>query len=232
VNDISPEPGFDAIRCLSIPMAEKLATYAEWAAHNEPHYELLYDELIEQLGAADTTEYAPRKGTLLPPFHLPDTDGRLVHSREILERGPLVLSFNRGHWCSYCRLELLALEEIYTEVKDLGGTIISITPQRAPAANKLREICELTFPILCDVDNCYTLECGLMMSITPAIDSVYQKTGIDLAADQGNGGLFLPMPATYVVGRDGIIHADYIQPDFRTRMAPQDILAALRKISN
>ena len=230
MNDTSPEPGFEAIRCLSVPMAEKLIAYAKWAAANEPHYELLYDDLVEQLDAADATESAPRKGSSLPPFQLPDTDGRLVQSGELLKAGPLVLSFNRGHWCSYCRLELLALEELNAEIRQLGGTIISITPQCASAANKLREICELTFPILCDVDNAYALECGLMMMIGPAIDRVYQMTGINLSADQGNEGLFLPIPATYVIGQDGIIHADYVQPDFRTRMTPQDILAALHKI--
>ena len=95
-----------------------------------------------------------------------------------------------------------------------------------------RRFRELTFAVLCDIDNSYALECGLMMSIGPAIDQVYQKTGISLATDQGNEGLFLPIPATYVIGRDGIIVADYVHPDFRTRMAPENILMALELLAH
>ena len=227
----STDPDFDAIRCLSVPLAEKLHAYADYSAKNYPDFKLLYDLLVAQLEASGSTEGALRAGASLPPFVLPDTDGRLINLAKFLETGPLVISFNRGHWCPYCRLELLALEEIYAEVKGLGGDIISITPQRIPAANQLREMCGLTFPMLCDIDNAFALECGLMMSIGAAVDQAYQDFGIDLANDQGNGGLFLPMPATYVIGRDGMIIADYLHPDFRTRMAPNDILMSLTRQS-
>jgi len=226
------DPDFDAIRCLSVPLAEKLNAYADCSAENYPDFKLLYDLLIERLAASGSTEGALRAGASFPPFVLPDTDGRLINSKKFLETGSLVISFNRGHWCPYCRLELLALEEIYAEVKGLGSTIISITPQRIPAASQLKEMCELTFPILCDIDNAFALECGLMMSIGPTVDQAYQDFGIDLASDQGNDGLFLPMPATYVVGRDGMIISDYLHPDFRTRMAPNDILKSLTQLSS
>jgi peroxiredoxin len=38
----------------------------------------------------------------------------------------------------------------------------------------------------------------------------------------------LPIPATFIIGTDGIICARFIDPDYRVRMAIEDLLAALR----
>jgi len=223
-------PDYDLIRCLSVPLAEKLEAYASWQALSQPEFKLLNDTLFERLAASGAAEGALKSGGPLLPFALPDTDGRLVSSGDLLKAGPLVVSFNRGYWCPYCRLELLALEEIFEPVKKLGGTIVSITPQRAPAANQLKEMCEITFSMLCDIDNSYALECGLMMSIGQAFDEAFREFGVDLATDQGNDGQFLPIPATYVVGQDSLIVADYVHPDIRKRMAPENILDALEAL--
>ena len=226
----SSTPDYDVIRCLSVPLAEKLQAYSKWQALSQPEFKLLNDRLFERLAASGAAEGALRSGAPLLPFTLPDSDGRLVSTGDCLKSGPLIVSFNRGYWCPYCRLELLALEEIFERVKKLGGTIISITPQRAPAANQLKEMCETTFSMLCDIDNGYALECGLMMSIGEAFDQAFREFGVDLATDQGNDGQFLPIPATYVVGQDGLIVADYVHPDIRKRMAPEKILDALESL--
>ena len=223
---------FDAIRCLGAPLSEKLSLWVSWTAANKPEAAKRYDDLVERLTLSGATDNAVKSGSPLEPFLLPDTEGHLQGLQNYLVEGPLVVSFNRGHWCPYCLLELRALEEIHSEVNQLGGSIISITPQRAASANRLKEKSELTFPILSDIDNAYALSCGIMMSISDAVDKAYKNIGIDLAADQGNDGMFLPMPATYVVNKEGVVVADYVHPDFRTRMPPQDILTALQANSD
>jgi len=218
---------FDAIRCLGIPLAEKLSLLEDWSEESWPDFKTLYNDLVERLTLSGATQYAPVTGTSLMPFLLPDSDGHLRNSRDFLAKGPLVVSFNRGHWCPYCQLELLALEEIHSKIAQRNGSIISITPQRGCSAKTLRDKVEPSFPVLCDIDNAYALASGLMMFIGDAVSQAYKDFGIDLAADQGNDGMFLPVPATYVVNEEGMIVADYVHPDFRKRMAPQDILQAL-----
>ncbi len=232
MSDTALELDFDALRCLDITLAEKLAAFSRWEDKNLPKFGALYKDLVERLTSSGAGSDAIKTGSKLLQFILPDVDGRLVNSDSLLASGPLVVSFNRGYWCPYCKLELLGLAGIHDEVKALGAEIVSITPQRVPAAKRLREAIDLPFAILCDMDNSYALSCGLMMANGDAVHQALLEFGVDLGADQGNHGMFLPLPATYVVAQDGKIIADYVHPDFRTRMAPHDILAALGSISS
>ena len=229
-NNRASDLDYDAIRCLGIPLPEKLSLMGGWSAEHHPQFEAHYEELIERLTMSGAVDNALTTGTPLNPFLLPDSDGQLQSSKKLLAKGPLVVSFNRGHWCPYCELELHALEEINSQVVRRDASIISITPQRGSPSKKMKDKSELSFLVLCDLDNAYALGSGLMMSIGEPIIRAYKDFGLDLSKDQGNEGVFLPMPATYVVDPRGMIVADFVHPDFRKRMAPKDILAALDKL--
>jgi len=222
---------FDTLRCLDISLAEKLASFSRWENSNFPEFGVLYRELVERLTSSSAGENALKTGSSVPSIILPDADGHLIDVPKLLSSGPLVISFNRGYWCPYCKLELLALANIYPQIQELGAQVISITPQRAPATNKLAETCDLPFSILCDLDNSYALLCGLMMSQGSDIVEALSNFGVDLGSDQGSKGGFLPIPATYVINPEGLVVAHYIHPDFRTRMVPEDILKALQLIN-
>jgi len=219
--------GFEEIRCLDAPLADRLATYANHLTEARPGIASVYSTLVDRLVAANAGSNAPKLGSLLPAFLLPDNEGRLVSSTDLLSTGPLVVSFNRGHWCAFCQLELLALAEIYPEVKRLGGELISVMPDSAAPTSLLRETFDLPFRILTDIDNGYALTCGLMISLGEAIREIYLGAERDLAKYQGNDAWFVPIPATFVVGRDGRIHGRLVDPDFRRRMVPSDILECL-----
>ena len=75
----------------------------------------------------------------------------------------------------------------------------------------------------------YALNLGLIFWVGDKIMDMYRGFGIDLAHFQGNGGWFLPVPATLVVGRDGRVKARFVDPDFRHRMRTEDIVEAVRK---
>ncbi len=223
--------GFEEIRCLDAPLAEKLAAYADQLPDTGPEFARVYSILVDRLLASDAGSQAPEIGSALPVFLLPDNEGRLVASAELLATGPLVVSFNRGHWCSFCRLELLALAEIYPEVKRLGGELVSIMPELGAPVRRLRETHDIPFTILTDIDNGYALTCGLMVSLGNAIREIYLSAGRDLSEYQGNNTCFVPIPATYVIGSEGRVHGRFVHPDFSRRMAPEDILECLRQIS-
>lgn len=219
--------GFEEIRCLDAPLADRLAAWAGHIADAKPDFASLYTALVDRLLATDAGSEAPEIGSVLPTFLLTDNEGRLVSSRDLLGTGPLVVSFNRGHWCNFCRLELLALAEIYPEVKRLGGEIVSIMPERAAPVRQLRESLDIPFRILTDTDNGYILTCGLMISLGDAVRELYLGVGRDLAEYQGNDAWFVPIPATFVIGTDGRVLDRFVHPDFGRRMAPNDILRSL-----
>ena len=224
-------PEFEEIRCLDAPLADKLAAFYDHMEDALPDFARVYFELVNRLRAADAGCGAPEIGSVLPAFLLPDNEGRLISSADLLRSGPLVVSFNRGHWCNFCRLELLALGEIYPEIKRLGGELISIMPERAAPVRRLRETFDIPFPILTDMDNGYALTCGLMVSLGKAVQEVYLGIRRDLADYQGNDAWFVPIPATYVIGTDGRVHDRFVDADFSRRMAPDDILDCLKRIS-
>lgn len=211
------------------PLQDRLDAYR--IAHRElsPTMSQAYERWAKDLDATVLSENSPDIGDPLPDFLLPNAEGRLVSLADFLNRGPVVISFNRGHWCSFCKLELYSLARIYPDVLKQGADIVSIVPEFQQFAQKLRTICDVPFQILSDVDNGYGLSLGLLISIRREVSTLLSNAKINIPSFQGNEGLFLPIPATFVVDQDGIIRAKFAAPDFRRRMDPEDIFATLQE---
>ncbi len=220
-------PGFEEIRCLDASLAEKLSQYTNHLQKHNSDISKVYSTLVSRLRDADAGSGAVQTGSTLPEFLLPDSNGDLVSSAKLLSEGPLVVSFNRGHWCSYCKLELLALAEIYPAIKSLGGELVALMPESAEYTGNFKSEFELPFQILTDIDNGYALSCGLMVSLGSAIQQVYLNLGRDLSEFHRNKAWFVPIPATYIIGSDGRVVSMMVDADFRNRMDPTNILTCL-----
>jgi len=218
---------FDAIRCLDLPLSAQLAAYAKGLEGRLPVLWAAYQALVEQLVRADAGQAAPAIGQPLPAFLLPDSDGQLVALADLLREAALVVSFNRGNWCSFCRLELAALSDRYAKLRAAGAEVVSIMPERSGATATLRQKLDLPFRILSDLDNGYAAGCGLMVSLGTSVRELFLEAGLDLAAFQGNDSFFVPIPATYLIDQGGIIRARFVDVDFRRRMAPEAILTTI-----
>lgn len=219
---------FDEASLLGAPLGRRLAVYTRRIAQTSPGISEAYDQLISRLVAAGVGAQAPNPGDLMPDFAMPDDRRRLVSLPELVEDGALVLSLNRGHWCGYCQLELRHLAEIQPEVERLGARIVSITPDHQPYAKTLKEEHGLDFAVLTDIDNGYALSLGLLIWVGPAVRALYAAVGRDLSQFQGNDGWFVPVPATFVIGKGGRVLARFVDADFRQRMGAEEILSALR----
>jgi len=215
---------FDRIYQSKRTLDEQLTQYSEQLKIDLPAVFEAYEKMVDRLEKAEAGQGAPKIGEKLPDFLLPNHQGRLISSKDLLNQGPLVVSFNRGYWCSYCRFELLALAEIHTEIKRKGGEIVSIMPERAASLRQTIEKNDLTFPILSDIDNGYALECGLMVSLGQDIKNLFSEIGTDLEKVQGNDGWFVPIPANFIVDKDGTIIKRHVDADFKHRMASLKIL--------
>jgi peroxiredoxin len=214
---------------LNAPLDAKLAFYLGESRKYLPELEATYDELIARIATNHPGGQVPQIGDRLPDFFMTDSEGRLVELRELTARGPVVISFNRGPWCDYCGLELQALSRAHPAILAAGGDVVSIVPETAEYARGLRAARGVPFRVLTDMDLGYALNLGLIFWVGDKIRDMYRAFGIDLAQFQGNGGWFLPVPATLVVGRDGRVKARFVDPDFRHRMRTEDIIDAVRK---
>ena len=164
----------------------------------------------------------------MPPFLLPDHSGRLVSLDDLVAAGPVAVTFARGHWCPYCRIAVSALAEIADDTKALGAEIVVIVPDRQRFAAQLRTETAAPFPILTDVENGYALSLGLVFWVGEEMQKLMLARNANPAESQGSDSWFLPVPATFIVGRDGLIKARHVDPDYRTRMEIDSVLEALR----
>ena len=211
-------------------LGSRLAAYRERSTRLRPDIAKAYDDLVARLAHLDRGEVGPQVGEYLPEFNLPDHTGELVSLSSVLRSGPAVISINRGHWCPYCKLELRSLAAINDEIGRLGARVISIMPDSAGFTGDYARQNQLPFPILSDTDLGYSLMLGLIFWVGAEIQRLYDDAGVDLEKYQGNKGAFLPMAAKFIVGRDGRIAARQVNIEFRERMEPDAVLAALRKL--
>lgn len=208
-------------------MRERLALLtAAVETHSKP-FAIEYAALVEQLQKASAGQSAPSVGEPMPSFLLPDHEGRLTAMEELLSSGPLVVSFNRGHWCEYCQLELLAFAQAHAEFAARGAQVVSIMPEGRSYTRKVRAQAGDSITVLSDIDNGYALELGLVIWLGSGVERLYREFGLDIERYQGNGSWFVPIPATFVIWRDGIVLDRKVDPDFRDRMDIVEVLKAL-----
>jgi peroxiredoxin len=184
------------------------------------------DELI----ASAQAQRAKKAGNTAPEFTLRDPDGKPMSSRELLARGPLVISFYRGVWCPYCNLELQALQEALPEIAARGASLVAISPQTAANSRKSQRDNKLSFPILSDSKSEVANAFGIRFKLPDDLIELYKSFKTDLPAFNDDPSWVLPMPARYVIGTDGIIAYSEVNPDYTQRPDPSELLPVLDRL--
>ena len=213
------------------PLGERLADYAVALRELNGPFAEAVDRLVARLIAVGAGHAAPEIGEGMPEFLLPSDEGHLVSLTELLEGGPVVIAFRRGHWCPYCQIATDGLARMQTAAQSLGAQVVAITPDREHFTKELKSITSARFPILTDMDNGYALSLGLAISVGEEMRTFMSTRGRDLATYQGNEAWLLPIPATFVLDRQGVIRMRHVDPDYRVRARIEDIVAALRELA-
>lgn len=213
-------------------LAEQLAERLAYAKQHLPEITTAYDRFVAHLETSGMSDNAVQEGDEMPAFGLFDANGHFVTSDDLLRHGPLVVSFYRGIWCPYCRTEISALRDAYPDIQAKGARLVLVSGEVGGRGSLAVREFDLPFEVLCDVDLGVALMFGLVFRVPDDIIAQYMKMGIDLVTFHGNPNWFLPVPATYVVSVDGIVRSAFIDPEFRRRMDPVDILAALERINS
>lgn len=183
-------------------------------------------EMIENLrtsGVVPGVEIGARPAS----FTLPNAVGKPVSLDDLLADGPVVVVFYRGAWCPYCDLHLHGLQESLDAIEARGASLVAISPQAPDASLPFAERLELGFDVLSDLDQSVSRNWRLQFELPEALHEVYRRMGMALDVHNADGSWHLPVPATFVLDRDGVVRARHVDPNYRERMAPADVLAAL-----
>jgi len=173
---------------------------------------------------------AKKAGDAAPEFTLLDPEGKPVASRDLLAKGPLVVSFYRGVWCPYCNLELQALQATLPDIMSRGASLVAISPQTAPNSRKSQRENKLDFPILSDVKSEVANAFGIRFSLSEELIGLYKSFGNNLPVANDDPSWVLPMPARYVIGTDGLIAYAEVNPDYTQRPDPSELLPVLDRL--
>src|SRR5262245_42059266 len=219
---------FVSCRDMDAALGERLEAYSNAVREFIPAYADAVDQLVLRLSNSGAGLKAPRPGEPMPPFVLPDDKGLLTSLESLLKNGPVAITFHRGHWCPWCRISASALAKIHNEISGTGGQLAAVMPERQVFAAEFKRNAASPFPVLTDVDNGYALSLNLAIWIGPDLKDLLSSFGRLLPEYQGNDAWILPIPATFVVGRDGRVKARFVDPDFRRRMSIEELVAALQ----
>jgi peroxiredoxin len=222
------DEAFLQCRDMDASLAERLQAFADAVRRFGPHFQQAVDDLVARLKQHDVGENAPRPGEKMPNFVLPDDKGQLVSLDSLLRKGPVAVTFHRGYWCPYCRINTRALAEAQNQIEAEGGQIAAIMPDREHFTAELKAEANAPFPILTDFDNGYALSLNLAFWVGEVMQNLMTMAGWDVSRSQGSDTWLLPIPATFVVDTDGKVAARFLDPDYRKRMTIEDLLAALR----
>jgi peroxiredoxin len=181
----------------------------------------------EELIASGQADRAVKAGETAPEFVLPDPDGNPVSSRQLLAKGSLVVTFYRGVWCPYCNLDLQALEAARGEIESRGASLVALSMQSAANSRKSQRDNHLGFPVLVDFKGAVADRFGLRFKLSDQLVEIYKQFGNDLAQIHGEPSWTLPMPARYVIDRDGVVAYAEVNPDYTKRPDPSELLPVL-----
>ncbi|KAI8952619.1 AhpC-TSA-domain-containing protein [Xylaria longipes] len=162
-------------------------------------------------------------GDKMPDFSMTDATGKEVASDSLLAKGPLLITFYRGEWCPFCNIAIGFLQQHLPEFQARGVTLVAMSPELPNNNMTTTEKHALQYPVLTDLHNTFARKLGIVYDQSSAKD-LHKSLGIDLNEHNGDGTWEVPVPATLLVDKDGIVRNTAIEPDYKLRLDPKQAL--------
>jgi peroxiredoxin len=216
----------------SLPLADTLAAVAEYFTENvfTPEETKPAQRVIEQLIAEKIVSSILPVGAKVDDFTLPDSDGHEVTLSEVLKSGLAVIVFYRGAWCPYCNLHLMRFQQHIEQFRTLGATLIAISPQSPDPSATVQRSNGLGFPVLSDLGSHVARQFGVAYTEPAEMARLHEEFGVHLRDFNGGENETLPIPATFIIDRDGRIQWVSADFDYTHRSEPSEVLATVQKL--
>ena len=220
-------PGTDA-RSLREIFAERKELIAKYVP---PETQAVHARVIADLKGRRLAEGIVDVASKVSLFELTDHDGKLVSSVERLLQGRLVICFFRGRWCPFCVGQLEAMNLILPQVEQIGASMLAISPQTVQQSFFMADQHKLRFPLLSDAGNNVARRFGLAYRVPNEQQAIYRRAFVNLPFANGDDSWELPIPATFIVDRDGTVLYASANEDYTERPEPSDILHLLAALT-
>jgi peroxiredoxin len=221
LEESGPETDTRPLREVFTERKESIAKYVP--AETQAVHARAIEELKQQHLATNILPVGAR----IPEFQLQDHDGKTISSTDLLAKGRLVLCFIRGRWCPFCVGQMEAMNLVAPEVERAGATLAVISPQTVKQSFFMRDQHKLRFPLLSDAGNNVARQFGLTYRVPDEQRAIYQRAFVNLPFVNGDDSWELPIPATYIIERDGAVLYASANEDYTQRPEPEDIVRVL-----
>jgi peroxiredoxin len=188
-----------------------------------------YEQGIDEVRKSGVTDKALKVGDRAPDFELLNAAGKKVKLSELTERGPVVLTWYRGGWCPYCNIALRGFHKSLPEIRAVGASLVALSPETPDNTLSTKEKNQLEFEVLSDRGNKVAHAFGVAYKV-PKVVMDQSRGRLDLSKHNGNDSGELPLGATYIIDRDGVIRYAFVDADYRKRAEPSDVIVALRNL--
>jgi peroxiredoxin len=169
-------------------------------------------------------------GAKAPAFDLLDHNGKPISSSDLLAKGPAVICFIRGRWCPFCVGQMEAMNLVLPEIEHAGATLAAISPQTVKHSFFMHDQHKLRSPLLSDSGNAVARQFGLTYRVPPLQEALYRRAFVNLPLTNGDESWELPIPATFVLRRDGTIVFVSANEDYTDRPEPAEIVSVLQHL--
>lgn len=212
------------------PLREIYAERKELIAKYVPaETQTIHAQAVDELKTRHLADNILPVGAKAPEFELPDQNGTLVRSADLLAKGKLVLSFIRGRWCPFCVGQMEAMNLIVPQIEHAGASFVAVSPQTVKQSFFMHDQHKLRFPLLSDAGNKLAREFRLTYRVPAMQEAVYRRAFVNLPFTNGDDSWELPIPATYIIDRDGTIRFASAREDYTDRPEPLAILEMLER---
>ena len=188
----------------------------------------LFDQQIDAAEHHLKNASVANVGNLAKDFSLEDTKREKVNLSVIVLSGPVILTFYRGSWCNFCNAALKYWDRYVPEIEARGSKLFAIAPEKIEICREFKAASGLKFELLSDSDNEVATRYGLVYELPKAAKETLSSFGTDVGVANGNGSWEVPITATYVIGKDQRVMLADCGPDYRKRLEPEIVLAALQ----